>query len=206
MKYSGFRKKFDGNKDSALPVYRMSEPAQKGSGLSDRIRRFETATLSHLNAAYNLARWLLRNDQNAQDAVQEAYLRGLKFFDGFHGGDARPWLLGIVRNVCFSSLKDQGRAGEFVEFDEAWDSEHEASNPIGNGPELALMQKQDRQRIDRAIDNLPPVYREVVVLRELEDLSYEEIAEVTALPLGTVMSRLSRARAMLRATLARVDV
>jgi RNA polymerase sigma factor (sigma-70 family) len=180
--------------------------------LSDRdhrIRRFEAATLVHLDAAYNLARWLLRNDQNAQDAVQEAYLRGLRFFDGFRGGDARPWLLGIVRNVCFSALKGEGGAGSFarfVEFDEAWDSSHEAANAIGDGPERALMQKQDRQRIDRAIDDLPPAFREVIVLRELEDLSYEDIAEVTALPIGTVMSRLSRARAMLRATLARVDV
>lgn len=168
---------------------------------ADRTRRFEAAVLPHLDAAYNLARWLLRDDQSAQDVVQDAYLRAFRFFDGFRGGDARPWLLGIVRNACFDWLGDKNRG--HVEFDEARDSGGTDSEPepAGNDPQRLLERKLERARVNAAIATLPPLFREVLVLRELEELSYEEIAQVAGIPAGTVMSRLSRARAMLRAAL-----
>jgi RNA polymerase sigma factor (sigma-70 family) len=172
-----------------------------------RTRQFEAAMLPHLDAAYNVARWLLRDDFSAQDAVQEAYLRAFKFFESYHGGAARPWLLGIVRNTCFTWLADRGQAGAPIQFDEERDSEHEdeAAHDSRGNPENQLIQKLDKARIDRAIDSLPPLYREVIVLRELEELSYEEIAQVVAIPIGTVMSRLARARGALRSSLDRND-
>ncbi len=173
--------------------------------MTDRTRQFEAAALPHLDAAYNLARWLLRDDHNAQDVVQDAYLRAFRFFDGFRGGDARPWLLGIVRNTCYTWLRNNWHPGEQVEFDDERDSE--ASGSVAdrpeNNPETLLLQKLEKERIDEAIRALPPVFREVVVLRELEGLSYEQIAETAAIPLGTVMSRLTRARKMLRTELNR---
>lgn len=171
--------------------------------MTDRTRRFEAAALPHLDAAYNLARWLMCDEDHAKDVVQEAYLRGLKFFDSFNGGDARPWLLAIVRNTCYTWLKNSKQAPEHVEFEEDRDSG--GDDPPPDNPETLLMQKQERARLDKAIGDLSPAFREVVVLRELEDLSYEEIAEVAAIPLGTVMSRLARARAMLRSALNRPD-
>lgn len=165
----------------------------------DRTRRFEAAMLPHLNSAYNLARWLLRDEHNAQDVVQEAYLRGLSFFDSFRGGDARPWLLGIVRNTCFTWLRANGQASEHVEFDEERDSF--GNDSLLDNPETLLIQKQEGARLNKALEALTPEFREVVVLRELEGLPYAEIAEVVGIPVGTVMSRLARARAMLRRTL-----
>ena len=173
--------------------------------MTDRTRRFETAALPHLDAAYNVARWLLRDDHNAQDVVQEAYLRAFRFFDGFRGGDARPWLLGIVRNACYTWMENKRRLGEQIEFDEERDSDTDDLIPsrTADNPETLLMQKLEKKRIDEAINALPPAFREVLILRELEDLSYEEIAQVAAIPIGTVMSRLARARAILRTTLSR---
>ena len=169
----------------------------------DRTRRFETAMLPHLDSAYNLARWLLRNDHDAQDVVQEAYLRAFRFFDGFRGGDARPWLMGIVRNACYTWLGAQGLAGGHVEFDEERDSAAAGEAGLGadNNPEQLLMRKMESARIDRAIEALPAVFREALILREHEGMSYEEIAQITGVPTGTVMSRLSRARRLLRVTL-----
>ena len=163
--------------------------------------------LPHLGAAYNIARWLLRDDHIAQDVVQDAYLRALKYFDNFRGEEARPWLLSIVRNTCFTWLKDHGRAGEQVEFDEERDSEVNdlsLQRSVDN-PEQLLIQKMESVKINRAITGLPPIYREVIVLRELEEMSYEEIALVASVPIGTVMSRLARARAMLRSALKQSD-
>jgi RNA polymerase sigma-70 factor (ECF subfamily) len=159
--------------------------------------------MPHLNAAYNLARWLMRNDQDARDVVQEAYLRAFRFFDGLRDGNARPWLLGIVRNACYTLLSDSGRRSEHVEFDEARDSLEQVSNNgySDNNPEYLLLQKTDTARIDAAIEKLPFVFREVLILREFEEMSYEEISQVAVIPVGTVMSRLARARAMLRAAL-----
>lgn len=174
--------------------------------MNERTRRFEIATLPHLHAAYNLARWLLGDDQGAQDVVQEAYLRAFKYFDGFHGGEARPWLLGIVRNACYSWLRDTGRSRDFLEFDEERDSEAAEAAGLdghhaGDNPETLLLQHLENARVDAAIQKLPPIFREVLILRELEELPYEDIARVAGIPPGTVMSRLSRARAMLRAEL-----
>lgn len=168
---------------------------------TDRTRRFEAAVLPHLDAAYNLARWLLRNDQSAQDVVQEAYLRALRFFDGFRGGDARPWLLGIVRNECFTWLRVNTR--DHVEFDEERDSGaiDAAVEPAAGDPQRLLERKLERAQVNAAIASLPPLFREVLILREIVELSYEEIAKVAGIPAGTVMSRLSRARALLRAAL-----
>lgn len=168
---------------------------------TDRTRRFEAAVLPHLDAAYNLARWLLRDEQSAQDVVQDAYLRAFRFFDGFRGGDARPWLLGIVRNACFTWLGQSGR--DPVEFDEERDNGAlDARDELAaNDPLHLLARKLERAQVNAAIATLPPLFRETLILRELEELSYDEIAQVAGIPLGTVMSRLSRARALLRAAL-----
>ncbi len=159
--------------------------------------------MGYLNAAYNLARWLVRDEHIAQDMVQEAYLRALKYRDGFRGGDMRPWLLGIVRNTCYTWLEQNRRREDELEFDEERDSNNPDSSfaQAENNPEALVMRKQESLRLNRAIDALPATFREVLILRELEGLSYEDIAAVAAIPAGTVMSRLSRARAMLRAAL-----
>lgn len=172
---------------------------------SDRTRRFEAAVLPHLDAAYNLARWLLHDDQAAQDVVQEAYLRALRFFDGFRGGDARPWLLSIVRNTCFTWLRDRGHPA--VEFDEDRDSDQvdPALHEPAEGPSQLLERKLERAQVNAAIAALPPMFREMLILRELEALAYSDIAQIVGIPVGTVMSRLSRARAMLRAALLAAD-
>jgi RNA polymerase sigma factor (sigma-70 family) len=171
--------------------------------VSTRTGRFEAATLPHLNAAYNLARWLLRDGDKAEDVVQEAYLKAFRYFDSCHDEDAKPWVLGIVRNCCFTWLKQQRQLGTHVEFDDEWDShvESDESGDAPRSPEQVLMRKQDIERIDQAIEELPAVFREVLILREMEELSYEQIARAIDIPIGTVMSRLSRARAMLCAKL-----
>lgn len=165
--------------------------------------RFDAVALVYLDAAFNLARWLVRDPHAAQDVVQEAYLRGLKYYETFRGDDIKPWLLGIVRNTCYTWLKQHSLHKENVEFDESRDGDH--LDPIyfqsENNPESLLMRKQEKNLINVAIDGLPPQFREVLILRELEELSYEDIAAVTDIPLGTVMSRLSRARSMLRTVL-----
>jgi RNA polymerase sigma factor (sigma-70 family) len=171
--------------------------------LQDRARQFEAIALPHLDAAYNLARWLLRNEQAADDVVQEAFLRALRYFGSFHGDNAKPWLLGIVRNACFTWLQDNRGAGKMLEFDEERDSGEQDLAPerrIDN-PEQLLSRKQDAAALNAAIDSLPAVYREVLILRELEELPYDDIARIAGIPAGTVMSRLSRARALLRAAL-----
>jgi RNA polymerase sigma factor (sigma-70 family) len=151
---------------------------------------FEEAVMPHLDAAYNLARWLTRNEADAQDMVQEAYLRALRFFGGFHGTDARAWLLTIVRNTCYTWLKrnrSQELSGDFEEVVLTKQSDEP-------DPEASHVLKVRAQLINEAIEKLPLEFREVVILRELEELSYKEIATITGIPIGTVMSRLSRAR------------
>ena len=169
--------------------------------------RFDRLALPHLDAAYNLARWLLKDDHSARDAVQDAFLRALRFFDHLQGEQARPWLLAIVRNSCYSLLGKRRQLGEQVEFDEERDSEfaEPSIDAAGGDPEAHLSRKIESARLDEAIERLPSVYREVIVLRELEELAYEEIAQVANVPVGTVMSRLSRARALLRARLGSAD-
>ena len=175
--------------------------------LRHRTHRFEDAALPHLPAAYNLARWLLRDDQQAEDAVQEAYLRAFRFFDDLRGDDARPWLLGIVRNACYDWMRQHRQLADQVAFDELRDSDIDgpafASQAPGGGDPAALWERSMRGKsVNEAIAALPPGFREVIVLRELEEMSYEEIARVAGVPVGTVMSRLSRGRALLRAALA----
>ncbi len=156
--------------------------------------RFEGAILPHLDAAYNLARWLMRNDADADDAVQDACLRALRFFGGFRGGDGRVWLLAIVRNTCYSKLK----RNRVQEQQTTFDDETHGHDPDALDPEGTLLKELDVAALRRALEALPEEFREVVVMRELEGLSYKEIAEVTEAPLGTVMSRLARGRARLQ--------
>lgn len=161
------------------------------------LERFEETVLPHLGAAYNLARWLTRNEQDAQDVVQEAFLRALRFFGGFHGGNSRSWLLAIVRNTCYTWLR-QNRPQELTAvFDEGLHSGNE--NPCT--PESMLLQDSDNDSLKAAIGELPLEFREVLILRELEGLSYKEIAEIASLPIGTVMSRLARGRQRLQESL-----
>jgi len=158
---------------------------------------FEQAVLPHLDAAYNLARWLTRNDQDAQDAVQEACLRALRFFPTFRGGDARAWLMKIVRNACYTWLRANRPLQEAAEFDERLI----LPDPCAPNPEEVLLQDDGGTLVRKALEKLPPNFREVLILRELEEMSYREIADITGMPAGTVMSSLSRARRHLRQAL-----
>jgi RNA polymerase sigma-70 factor (ECF subfamily) len=160
--------------------------------------RFEQAVLPHLDAAYNLARWLTRNDQDAQDVTQEALLRAFRFFDGYQGGNMRAWLLTIVRNTCYTWLHRNRPPESAVEFDEEIHSDESSG---GADPEIQVLAKADKAAVHRALEELPDIFREILVLREVEGLSYKEIADVASVSLGTVMSRLARARTRLRQSL-----
>ena len=160
--------------------------------MSERRQRFERVVLPHLDAAYNLARWITRNDHDAQDVVQEAALRAFRFLEGLRG-EAKPWLLAIVRNSCLSWLQ-VNRPADLAGFD---DRVVETIASEGDGPETQAMRALDRRMVNEAIAALPAQFREVLVLRELEDMSYKEIARVADVPIGTVMSRLARARRLL---------
>ena len=150
---------------------------------------FEKTMLPHLDAAYNLARWITRNAQDAEDAVQEAYLRAFRYFDTFTGGDGRAWILTIVRNTCLT-LRSGRQKGADALFDEGVHSPASGHST----PESAMLDAAGLGDLRDCIQDLPVEYRETIVMRELEELPYKTIAEVTALPIGTVMSRLSRAR------------
>ena len=165
-----------------------AEAHQAESGAQSRLALFEEMVLSHLDAAYNLARWLMRNDEDAHDVVQESYLRALRFFDGYRGGDAKAWLLAIVRNTCRTWHSKRNR--DAVPFDEV---EHSESCP-GQNQEQQTARGEQMDALRICIELLPADFREVLVMRELEEMSYREIADATGLALGTVMSRLSRAR------------
>ena len=160
----------------------------------DKLACFEHAVLPHLDSAYNLARWLIRNDQDAQDLVQEACLRALRSFEGFRGGDSRAWLLTIVRNSCYTWLQQNRLQGLTTVFDE----EIHTSQEHSRSPEALLLEKADARLVKDALEELPPEFREAIVLRELEGMSYKEIADVADVPVGTVMSRLARARERLQ--------
>jgi len=164
----------------------------------NKLASFEKAVLPHLDAAYNLARWLTRNDADAEDVVQEAYLRAFKFFGGFHGGDGRAWLLGIVRNTSYTWMQRNRSTQLNMPLD---DEVHEHKSDDLN-PEALLLQKADAQMLRQAVEELPLEFREVLVLRELDEMSYKQVAAVAGLPLGTVMSRLARARKRLQQILA----
>lgn len=166
---------------------------------SARSRQFERTALPHLDAAHNLARWLTRNEQDAEDVVQDAFLRAFMYFDSFRGDNARPWLLSIVRRTCYSWLA-ANRPRELVAgLDEDAIDARAASAGEDSGPEAALLREASAQTVNEMIARLPPQFREVVILRELEECSYREIAEIAGIPIGTVMSRLSRARELLQA-------
>jgi RNA polymerase sigma factor (sigma-70 family) len=166
-----------------------------------KTRRFENVVLPHLSAAYNLARRLTRHSENAEDLVQEACMRAFKFLDGFHGNDARAWLLTIVRNTCYTWLQNAKVENCQTNYDEeAHSLEAENSSAVdlwGDDPEVLVLRHADQELINRALDKLPLEFREVMVLRELEDFSYKEIAAIADIPMGTVMSRLARARKLL---------
>jgi RNA polymerase sigma-70 factor (ECF subfamily) len=157
--------------------------------------RFEQLVLPHVDAAFNLARWLLRGRADAEDVAQEALLRACRFFGGFNGGDARAWLLQIVRNTCYTWLEKNRPMELSMEFDEEL---HEQTSAT---PESLAIIADDHKRLTLALETLPPRFREVLVLRELEGCSYKEIATITSIPIGTVMSSLSRARRQLYSAL-----
>ena len=164
-----------------------------------RRSRFESVVLPHLDAAYALARWLTRNDADAADVVQEALLRAFRYFDTYREGDAKSWILRIVRRTCYSWL-ERNRPADVVPLEEEdGPDEGVASAPRAVGDTEALLQnRSDLWRLDVLIEALPAPLREVIVLRELQELGYREIAVITGVPIGTVMSRLYRARSALR--------
>jgi RNA polymerase sigma-70 factor (ECF subfamily) len=167
------------------------------------LQRFEAIIMPHLGAGYNLARWLTHNDHDAEDVVQEAYLRAVRSFDRYRGGDPRSWVLTIVRNTCYTWLRQNRRseptqAGDHA--DEAW---AEIPADAASEPEAQCIRNADKRLLREALEELPAEFREAFVLRELEGCSYKEIADITDAPLGTVMSRLARARRQLQQSLLR---
>jgi len=189
-----------GNRTAEDPVWITNGAKSRKPFLvqeQDKLARFEQSIMPHMDAAHNLARWLSRNDSDAQDIVQEAYLRAFKFFGGFRGGNSRAWLLRIVRNAFYDWVK-QNRREETVE---PFDEELHDTIDHTEGPDALLLEKADYELLHKAIAELPLEFREILVLRELEGLSYKEISEVAEVPLGTVMSRLARGREHLRTQL-----
>jgi RNA polymerase sigma-70 factor (ECF subfamily) len=173
------------------------------------LSKFERLTRPHLNAAFNLAFWLVRSAPDAEDIVQESYMRAFRAFQGFTGPDAKPWLLAIVRNATYRWLSNRRRAANVISLDEAFsgpgekaaEAQFASEDPT---PEAHLIGEVDRNLVRRALAELAPVFREVVVLREIEGLAYRDISRVTGAPIGTVMSRLARGRRELRKTLCRL--
>lgn len=170
---------------------------------------FEKSALPHLNAAFNLAFWLVRSEPDAEDIVQESYMRAFRGFHGFAGTDVKPWLLAIVRNAAYRWLSNRRRSANVISLDEAFGGpgEEPAEGQIASEdptPETQLIGEVDRDLVRRALAELPPIFREAMVLREIEGLTYREISQVTSAPIGTVMSRLARGRCELRNTLSRL--
>ena len=167
--------------------------------MDDRRRRFEAQALPHLDAAYNLARWLTRSPTDAEDVVQEAMLRAFRGFDGLRGGDVKAWLFTILRNCHLTALAQRERRG-FVPLPADGEPEYgTAMVSAAPGPESASIRRDEERSLERLLGDLSPEHREVLILREIEELDYRDIAAVTQAPIGTVMSRLARARAALRA-------
>src|SRR6266511_3612517 len=176
-------------KFSILKKHQEQDAAQE-----HELASFEETMLPHMDAAHNLAKWLLRNEQDAQDVVQEAYLRAFKSFGGFHGSNGRAWLLTIVRNTSYTLLK-KNRA---VDLTTAFDEEIHATGHDSASPATILEHAEDTELIRNAVDELPAEFRKILILRHQEDLSYKEIGEILKIPTGTVMSRLARGRARLK--------
>ena len=166
----------------------------------ERMRRFRDAALPHLDDLYTLARYLMRNATDAEDAVQECYLRALRHFDSYRGPAMKPWLLAILRNVCNAEFARRGKEEAPTDFakDESVAEDMPMWQEPQASPEKLILRQQDSATIRRLVADLPEPFRETIVLREVNDLSYQEIAEIAGVPVGTVMSRLARARAMLR--------
>lgn len=166
-------------------------------------QRFEELMLPHRNAAYNLARWLVRDPHEAEDVVQIAYVRAFEGFGRFAPGNGAGWILAIVRNTAYTWLSQRKRSNNLVSFDEVLHSQPHDTNEVLtiSDPEMLVSQTAERTRLVRAIHDLPLEFREALVLREIEGCSYKEIADITKTPVGTVMSRLSRARRLLHASL-----
>jgi RNA polymerase sigma-70 factor (ECF subfamily) len=184
--------------DSSAKIVKFSVvrgDQQQETAQEQELPSFETLMLPHLDAAYNLAKWLLRNEDDARDVVQEAYLRAFKSFGGFRGSNGRPWLLTIVRNTAYNLIKKNQSAHLATTFDE---EEHLPEGESAVSPATLLEHDEQSNVVRQAIDRLPDEFREIVVLRHLEGLSYKEIADVAHLAPGTVMSRLARARAKLK--------
>ena len=184
---NGIRRSDEGD-DASASRFRIMSNSEINP--ESRLRLFEELILPHLDAAHNLARWLTRNEQDARDVVQEAYMRAFRFFDGYKGGDGKSWLLEVVRNTCFTWLRREKRHLPFVPFDEM---AHGATVRQPN-QEDALVSAAKVTVLRKCIESLPETFREIVIMRELEEMSYRQIAEVASVPVGTVMSRLSRAR------------
>jgi RNA polymerase sigma-70 factor, ECF subfamily len=167
---------------------------------TDTARRFRDAALPYLDDAFALARYLMRNSADAEDAVQECYLRALRHFDSYRGPAMKPWLLAILRNVCNAEFARRGRQEATAEYTDTQAAEQEPMwQEPQSSPEAVLLRQHDDDAIRRLIATLPRPFREAIVLREVNDLSYQQIAEVAGVPVGTVMSRLARARSMMRA-------
>ncbi|PRX31573.1 RNA polymerase sigma-70 factor (ECF subfamily) [Paraburkholderia sp. BL18I3N2] len=181
-----------------------SEPVRAhGESEAARSRRFQQMALPHLDAAYNLARWLCGNASDADDVVQEAFMRAFRFFDTFRGDSARPWLLAIVRRTWYTEWRRRSSSHETVEFDDTMDDASFDGWSVGGAdPQALLIRDEDTKRVHEALAQLPVEYREVLMLRELEEMGYKEIAAVADVPIGTVMSRLARGRRKLAALLA----
>jgi len=174
-------------------LFVLKKPEGQGMSQEHELASFEALMLPHLDAAHNLARWLVRNEDDAQDIVQEAYLRALKAFHGFHGSDGRAWLLKIVRNTAYTWLR-RNRAVELTTFDE----EIHTSGGDAANPAMTLEKIENAEAVRDAMEDLAVEFREILVLRHFEGLSYKEIADIAQIPPGTVMSRLARARARLK--------
>jgi RNA polymerase sigma factor (sigma-70 family) len=166
------------------------DDAGKAEAGTSRLELFEETILPHLNAAHNLARWLMRNPEDARDVVQEAYLRAFRFFDSYQGGDGKAWLLAVVRNTCNTWRRRQSRDASSLPFDETV----HVKTAGAPSQEQGAADREQMGVLRNCIEQLPVEFREVLVMRELEEMSYLEIASATGLALGTVMSRLSRAR------------
>ena len=184
--------------DQTIVKFAVFKQREESHPQKEDLSSFEAVMLPHLDAAHNLARWLLRNEQDAQDVVQEAYLRAFKSFSGFHGSNGRAWLLTIVRNTSYTLLK-KNRA---VDFTTPFDEEIHVTGHESASPATILEHSEDAELIKEAMDELPAEFREILVLRHQEGLSYKEIADIAQIPPGTVMSRLARARAKLKEYLA----